>query len=314
MTGQGRADLFLRAILINLAGIFLLDLMGLIIKHLSGAYGAAELSAYRNLFGMVPSLTFLWLSARWQEGGRRLRIRQWPLAWLRGGFVTLAQFLFYLSLARMEFATTSTIVFSMALFITAFSVPLLGERVGGFRWAAVVVGFAGVVMVMGPGSGGASYDALLPLGAAILYALTSVTARLFDDDVPTPLMNLYGNVAAAIGAIALTLATGGFTPVASATDLLWIFIMGALGGSGVLCLIVSFRMTEPSNLAPFNYFGIPFAFILGWLFFGEAPVGQLFPGVLLILAGGLLIVWRERRLRRQSEVTQGASKDVPTPR
>jgi drug/metabolite transporter (DMT)-like permease len=308
MTGQDRADLFLRAILINLAGILLLDLMGLIIKHLSGTYGAAELSAYRNLFGMVPSLTFLWLSARWQAGGRRLRIRQWPLAWLRGGFVTLAQFLFYLSLARLEFATASTIAFSMALFITAFSVPLLREQVGAFRWSAVVVGFVGVVMVMGPGSGGVSLDALLPLGAAILYALTSVTARLIDDDVPTPLMNLYSNVAAAIGAIVLTLATGGFTPVASATDLLWIFTMGALGGSGVLCLIVSFRMTEPSNLAPFNYFGIPFAFILGWLFFGEAPVGQLFPGVLLIVAGGLLIVWREKRVRRRSAAARGVPK------
>jgi drug/metabolite transporter (DMT)-like permease len=164
----------------------------------------------------------------------------------------------------------------------------------------VVVGFIGVVMVMGPGSDGFSLDALLPLGASILYALASVTARMFDDDVPTPLINLYANIAAAAGAIALTLATGGFTPVASATDLAWIFTMGALGGSGVLCLIVSFRMTEPSNLAPFNYFGIPFAFILGWMFFGEAPVGQLFPGVLLIVAGGLLIVWRERRLRRRS--------------
>jgi drug/metabolite transporter (DMT)-like permease len=307
MTGPDRADLFLRAILINMAGIFLLDVMGLIIKHLSGDYGAAELSAYRNLFGMVPSLGFLWLSARWQAGGRRLRIRQWPLAWLRGGFVTLAQFLFYLSLARMEFATASTIAFSMALFITAFAVPLLGERVGGFRWSAVVVGFVGVVMVMGPGSDSFSLDTLLPLGAAMLYALSSVTVRMFEDDVPTPLINLYANIAAAVGAIALTLATGGFTPVASATDLAWIFIMGALGGSGVLCLIVSFRMTEPSNLAPFNYFGIPFAFVLGWLFFGEAPVGQLFPGVLLIVAGGLLIVWRERRRR-------SAARDVPTPR
>jgi drug/metabolite transporter (DMT)-like permease len=308
MTGRDQADLFLRAILINLAGIFLLDVMGLIIKHLSGDYGAAELSAYRNLFGMVPSLGFLWLSARWQQGGRRLAIRQWPLAWLRGGFVTLAQFLFYLSLARMEFATTSTIVFAMALFITAFSVPLLGERVGGFRWSAVVIGFVGVVMVMGPGSDSFSLDALLPLGASILYALASVTARMFDDDVPTPLINLYANIAAAAGAIALTLAVGGFTPVASATDLAWIFVMGALGGCGVLCLIVSFRMAEPSNLAPFNYFGIPFAFVLGWLFFGEAPVGQLFPGVLLILGGGLLIVWRERRLR------SAAAREVPTPR
>jgi drug/metabolite transporter (DMT)-like permease len=68
-----------------------------------------------------------------------------------------------------------------------------------------------------------------------------------------------------------------------------------MGGSGVLCLIASFRMTEPSNLAPFQYFGILFAFLLGWVFFGEAPVERLFPGVILIIAGGLLIVWRERR-------------------
>ena len=314
MTGQSRVDLFFKAILINLAGIFLLDLMGLIIKHLSGAYGAAELAAYRNLFGMVPSLTVLWLSARWQAGGRRLRIRQWPLAWLRGGFVTVAQFLFYLSLARLEFATASTIAFSMALFITAFAVPLLGERVGVFRWSAVIIGFVGVVMVMGPGSGEFSLDTLLPLGAAVFYALTSVTARLFDDQVPTPLMNLYANIAAAIGAIALTLSTGGFTPVASATDLVWIVTMGAVGGSGVLCLIASFRMTEPSNLAPFNYFGIPFAFILGWLFFDEAPVGRLFPGVLLIVVGGLLIVWRERLLRRRLAADKRSSEDAQTPR
>ncbi len=151
----------------------------------------------------------------------------------------------------------------------------------------------------------------MTLGAAMLYALASVTARMFDDDVPTPLMNLYANVAAAAGAIALTLATGGFTPIVSGTDLLWIFTMGALGGSGVLCMIVSFRMTEPSNLAPFNYFGIPFAFVLGWLFFGEAPIGQLFPGVLLIVAGGLLIVWRERRVR---SAAAAAARGFPTPR
>jgi drug/metabolite transporter (DMT)-like permease len=68
----------------------------------------------------------------------------------------------------------------------------------------------------------------------------------------------------------------------------------------VLCLVVSFRMTEPSNLAPFNYFGILFAFALGWIFFGEAPVERLFPGALLIVTGGLLVVWRERRVRKRA--------------
>ena len=73
--------------------------------------------------------------------------------------------------------------------------------------------------------------------------------------------------------------------------------MGGFGGSAVLCLVISYRMTEQSNLAPFSYFGIPMAFVLGWLFFGEAPFGDLFPGVLLIVAGGLLVIWRERRMK-----------------
>ncbi len=290
------------AILVNVAGIFLLDLMGAIIKHLStgpGGYGAAELSAWRNLFAMAPALVVLWLSADWRARGRRFRIRQWPLAWLRGGFVAAAQFLFYLSLARLAFATASTITFAMSLFIVAFSVPLLGERVGAVRWLAVVIGFAGVVWVMQPGSEAFTLDALLPLGAAVFYALTSVTARLVDEEVPTALINLYANVAALGGAVLLAVATGGFTPIASAGDLGWIVAMGTFGGCGVLCLMISFRMAEPSSLAPFNYFGIPFAFVLGWLLFDEAPFGQLFPGVILIVAGGLMIVWRERQLRRR---------------
>jgi drug/metabolite transporter (DMT)-like permease len=293
------AESAVRAILINVTGILLLDVMGVIIKFLSANYSAAELSAYRNLFGMVPSVIVLWMSANWHARGRRLWLRQWRLAWLRGGFVTVAQFMFYLSLARLEFATATTISFSMSLFITAFAVPLLGERVGVVRWLAVVIGFVGVVMVMGLGSDAFSLDALLPLGAAMFYALTSVTARMIDSDVPTPLVNLYSNLAAAAGAILLTLSSGGFSPITSAGDLGWIVAMGAIGGSGVLFLIVSFRMTEPSNLAPFNYFGIPFAVVLGWVFFGEIPFDRLFPGVILIIAGGLIIVWREQRLRRQ---------------
>ncbi len=295
--GTGSGDRMLAAILISLAGIFLLDVMGLVIKHLSPRYGAAELSVYRNIFGMVPSLIVLWFTARWQAQGRPVVIRQWPLAFLRGGFITLAQFMFYLSLGRLEFATASTIAFSMSMFMTAFSVPILGDRVGMIRWLAVGVGFAGVVMVMGPGSDAFSLNALLPLGAAAFYALTGVTARLFDDGVPTALMNLYSNTAAMTGALVLCLATGGFTPIASAADLGWICATGIVGCCGVLCLILSFRMTEPANLAPFQYFGIPTAFALGWLLFDEAPFGRLFPGALLIVAGGLMIVWRERRLK-----------------
>ncbi len=290
------------AISLSLLALVLFDLMGLIIKHLSTNYSAAELSAYRNLFGILPSVIAL-LSARgWHNGGRRLRIRQWPLALTRGLIVTLAQLLFYFSLGHMAFATATTITYANAIFMTALAIPILGERVGAIRWAAVLLGFIGVLMVMGPGRDGFSIVALAPLGAAFCYALVGVTARLIDSDVPSPLINLYSVIAALFGSFALALWMGGFSQIKSTTDLFWIAGMGGLGGTAVLFLVVSYRMTEQSNLAPFNYFGIPFAFFFGWLFFREAPFSDLFPGAILIVAGGLLVIWRERRLRRKGSV------------
>ncbi len=289
-------DRLVPAILISLLAVLLFDLMGLVIKHLSDRYGAAELSAWRNLFGLVPALIALISTRRWHDAGRPLRMRQWHIPLIRGIAVTLAQFCFYLAIGRMAFATAATISYSNALFIVALSVPILGERVGLFRWSAALIGFAGVVMVMGPGRDGFDLDALLPLMAAMLYAVAGITSRLLDEDVPSALVNLHSAGIAAIGALCLALATGGFTPVASAADMGWIVTMGMFGGTAVLCLVVAYRMTEPSNLAPFGYFGIPTALLLGWVFFGEAPIDDLFPGSLLIVVGGLMIVWRERRL------------------
>ncbi|MEO0401597.1 MAG: DMT family transporter, partial [Pseudomonadota bacterium] len=218
----------------------------------------------------------------------------------RGALVTLAQLAYYLSLGRMEFATASTITYANALFITALSVPLLGEAVGWVRWSAVTIGFVGVVLVMQPGTSAFTVDALLPLAAACFYALVTVQARMMDDDVPSPLVNLYSSGAALVGAFLIALAFGGFSPVQSLTDMAWIIAMGGFGGTAVLLLVVSTRMTEPSNLAPFSYFGIPLAFFLGWAFFDETPWDALFPGALLIAAGGLIIIWREQSRQMRS--------------
>ena len=282
------------AIVLSLVALALFDGMGLIIKLLSADYSAAELSAWRNIFGLIPALIALSTSRAWRISGRKFKIRQWKLALSRGAIVTLAQLFFYLSLGRMEFATASTITYANALFMTALAVPLLGEVVGWVRWFAVMIGFAGVVLVMQPASDTFSTDALYPLGAAFMYALVAVTARMFDEDVPSPLVSFYSNSAAMVGSVILALALGGFSPVAMA-DIPWLMAMGAFGGTAVLIIVVSQRMTEQANLAPFSYFGIPFAFLLGWLFFGETPWDALFPGAILIAAGGLLIVWRERR-------------------
>ena len=305
MSAQPQPTSVLIPILIVMTGILLLDIMGVFIRILSATYPPQELSVLRNIFGMVPSILLLFWTASWHRAGRPWRIRQWKLAFARGGFVAFAQFCFYIALTRLEFATVSTLAFAGPMIVTALSVPVLGERVGLWRWIAVLGGFAGVVMVMGPGTDVFTMSALLPLGAAFGYACSAVAVRLFDEAVPSPLVNLYANLSALLGAAVLTVTTAEPVMIASWHDLGLIALMGCAGGSGVLCLTFAYRMAQPSALAPFEYSGILFAFILGWFVFHEAPVDRLFPGVLLIVAAGLLIVWRER--------VKGAPAPYPRP-
>ena len=100
------------AIVLSLMGILLLDTMGAIIKHLVITYPAQQLSAFRNFFGLFPSVLILLMSSEWKESGRKIWIRQWKLALSRGLFVTFAQFFFYLSLFHLALATASTLVFA----------------------------------------------------------------------------------------------------------------------------------------------------------------------------------------------------------
>ena len=97
------------AIILSLVALNLFDAMGLIIKHLANDYSAAQLSAWRNMFGLIPAVIALCSSQAWRINGKRLKLRQWKLALFRGAVVTFAQLCFYLSLGLMDFATASTI-------------------------------------------------------------------------------------------------------------------------------------------------------------------------------------------------------------
>jgi len=286
------------AIILSLLALVLFDAMGLIIKLLSTEFSAAELSTWRNLFGLLPAFLVLYASKTWRENGKKIIIKQWKLALLRGVIASLAQLCFYWSLGLMAFATASTITYSGALFATAFAIPILGERVGIVRWLAVIIGFIGVIFILQPGSDAFTHYSILPLAAAAFYALLTITAKLFDSQVSSALVNVYASLSSTVCAAILTLFLGGFSPISSLDEIFWIIMMGAFGGSAVLLYVVSYRMTEQSSIAPFSYFGIPIAFFFGWAFFDETPWDAIFPGGILIISGGLLIFWRERSFKR----------------
>lgn len=285
----------LQAVVLLLSAILCFDVMSILVRFLLERYSAQELSAYRNVLGIIPSLALLIYTGELRLKGSHLFIKKWPLALLRGLAIALAQLSFYSALGYLELATVSALAQTNALFVVLLSVILLHERVGIWRWSALGLGFVGALMILRPGDDAFSPYALLPITAAACYAFTMVTVRKFDADVSNALLYLYASVASAVGAVILASLTTDFTPLQSWQDSGLIFTMSILGGTGVLLMMLAYRMAPPSALAPFGYFSLLSAFAFGWLIFGEAPVDTLFPGVLLIVGAGALIMWRENR-------------------
>ena len=297
-------NLLLRSVFFLLLALLLFDTQGLIIKYMGDRYTVQQLTSYRNFFGLFPSMLLLYFYGR----GQSLRLRQWRLAISRGLFVAAAQFCFYLAIIRMEFATATTLIYIGPVLISLLSIPILRHQVSGGQWGAVLLGFLGVILIMQPGGEVFSSYALLPIAAAFLYGLSTVCARLFDEGISTPLINMYASAGALLGSLLLLLSSGDGVVIVEPVDWLWFFAMGMAGGFAVLSMIHAYRLSKPASLAPFEFFGIPLAVFLGWLVFDEKPFDQLFPGAFFIIAGGLLITWRERRSKAFEITKKGAAR------
>lgn len=293
MLGSDGNSRFGRAVGVLILSLVFFDLMAVQVRILLASHAAAELSAYRNIFGLLPSLALL--VYRREIRIDRLGLRQWRLALLRGGIVALAQLCLYTSLGYLELATVAALEQVNGVFVVLLSIVLLRERVGPWRWAAVALGLLGAILIIRPGGDSFSPFALLPIAAALGYATSMVLMRLFDDSATNAVIYLWGAAASALAATALALATTGFSPVESWGEAALILSMSLCGGTAVLLMMTAYRMTAPASLAPFGYFAILTSFGFGWLFFGEAPVDRLFPGSLLIVLAGAIVIWRQTR-------------------
>lgn len=282
--------------------VFLFDVQAVFIKHMGMQYPVEQITLFRNFFGLFPYILMLLLTPKSSTNSvvSTWKLKRWKLAIGRGFMLIAAQMCFYYAILNMQLATATTLAFSGPLFLTLLSIPMLGHKVGVWRWFAVLMGFIGVILVMKPNSDAFSLVAVLPVGAALFYASASLSSRYFDSSVSTALISVYSTLAAFFAALVLTYLTGNWVPIHQTVDWLWFIAMGTVGGCAVLLLITAYRIADPSLLAPFEYFGIPFSFFLGWYFFAEKPFDALFPGVLLIVGAGLLVIWREHKQRARN--------------
>lgn len=294
MASQG----IIAAVAIILLGIFSFDMMGVLVRTLGDQYPVLQMAVFRNLFGIIPPIILIWRSGIMDKILPLNTPALHGLTIIRSVCVAIAQFSFYTALTKMEFATATTLVYTSPFLVAALSIPLLGHKVGVWRWGAITVGFGGIVMILKPFGGSFSLYMLLPIVAALGYAVSSVLIRRYPDDASSSGIQVTQQLYTMLITVILLFLVAEPVPIASATDAGILLLMGIFGGTGVLCLIISYRLAPPSVIAPFEYFGLPIAFGLGWFFFQEMPFDSLFPGVLLIVGAGITVILRERYHQR----------------
>ena len=284
-----------RAIATCLLAYLCFDIMSVHVRFLSSNYSPQELSVYRNVIGVLPAIFYMWYSKELSLKISDYKIEKWKLGVLRGLIIAVAQLCFYTALAKLELATVSALGQVSALFIVLLAIFIYKEKVGFWRWTAVIIGLLGALMIIRPGSDIFSWYSILPICAAFCYAASIVTLRSFASSTSSAILFLYSAISAAFGAMVLAFGSISFTPIKSLTDGFLITSMAVCGGFGVVFLMYAFRNAPSALLAPFSYFGILTAFLIGWIVFDEFPIDTLFPGVFLILISGFVIIWRENR-------------------
>ena len=284
-----------KAILTCLLAYFFFDIMSVHVRILSINYSPQELSVYRNVIGVLPAIFYLWYSKELSLKISDYKLDKWKLAISRGLVIAVAQLCLYTAIAKLELATVSALGQVSALFTVLLAIFIYNEQVGFWRWTAVIFGFVGALMIIRPGSDIFSWYSILPICAAFCYASSIITLRSFKSSISSAILFLYSAISAAFGAMVLAFGSISFTPIKSLIDAILITSMAVCGGFGVVFLMYAFRNAPSALLAPFSYFGILTSFLIGWIVFDEFPVDTLFPGVLLILISGFVIIWRENK-------------------
>jgi drug/metabolite transporter (DMT)-like permease len=215
---------------------------------------------------------------------------------LRGVAVFGAAVLFIAGLQHLALADATAIGFASPLMVTALSIPLLGERVGVRRWSAVAAGFAGVLVVIRPGTGAIGAAALWPLSSAACWALGIVlTRRMAGADAALTTLTHSTLVGLALSSLALPLVW----QQASLMDGAIMAAMGVLSASGQYLFIAGLTRGAASLLAPFSYSQMIWSTLMGYLVFGAVPVAWTWCGAVIIVGSGVYIAHRERLRARQ---------------
>jgi drug/metabolite transporter (DMT)-like permease len=291
---QTHRDRPLAGIACKIAATFLFALMFAAIRWLGPYFPLGEIVFFRSTLGIPVIVTMAYAT-----GGPSLLVtRRVDSHALRSIAGTIAMFCNFAAYTYLPLADATAISFAAPLFVVILAALMLGERVHIYRWSAVLVGFAGVLIIAGPEaslSQGALYGALFALAGAGLTAVAMIFLRRMSAYEHSITIAFYFMLTSA-AVSATTIVFGWNLP--TAWEAVVLIMTGLAGGVGQLFLSFSYRYGEASVLAPFDYAAMIWAVVLGYFLFGELPAPGVWLGGAIVIAAGLLILWRERKLGR----------------
>ena len=286
----------LRGIVLMCPGVALFPLMNTAVKLLTAHYPVLEIT-WARFTGHLIMMGLIFLP---QYGWRLVMTRRPAIQIGRSLLMLVSNLVFVLAIGRVPLATASAIGFTSPLIVTALSVPLLGETVGPRRWSAVLVGFAGALLVIRPGSGLHDPAVVLLLLSSLAYALYQIATRWVAafDNAATGII-----FSALLGSLAMSLALPFvFVMPKSLFDLALFGSLGLLGGAGHYLVIRAFQYAPAAVIAPLGYVELVGTATLGYLVFDNFPDLWTWVGAVVIIASGLYIAVRERKRRQPRRV------------
>jgi drug/metabolite transporter (DMT)-like permease len=245
----------------------------------------------RSLFAFIPVVLALTLSRCWS----RLRTSHpWGQA-ARGLSMAVAYNCYLQALQTMPIADVTALFFIAPFLVAPLSRFVLGEHVPLSRWIAVAIAFAGVLVIVQPGTDAFRPEGLWCVAGALAAAVTALLARRLGGTEPAAVTSFYTTIAFLLtGAIPVALLPGHVLDP-TGWELLLAAAAGLLAGTAHFLIVLAYRRGEASLVAPFEYSALIVAIVLGYLFFGDVPTPPVWAGMALIVAAGILLARRSAR-------------------
>ena len=272
------------------------SIMDVIVKW-SDTYPVGQVLFFRGLFGMIP-IFFLVPRERYFDFYKTKR----PFLHFKrvlAGLISIVAI--FIALRKLPLATVVSISFAAPIFTTIFSIFLLKEKVGFYRWLAVFVGFIGIIVISEPGYTSLNINYLYPIIFCLGLSYVAITIRQLSSTEPVWLIGLYFSFSIMIISF-FTISQEWLVP--NLKDLFLLSMVGVLGGLANLWLTYSYKLSEVTLVTPLKYLALVFAIFFGYLIWDEVPSIKTLTGASLVIVSSFIIFRREIYLKKQPSIVR----------